>query len=135
MNAMDVDVKEFARLLARLPEHLPISDAMEEADPQKNGRWWTSQREHMSSWFASQATRGSGAFTRRAPNRSAKMTYNRLQHPEGLVWIAEALGVDPALVRKVARDALDIPRRSRSGFVRKHIPWSLIAQLAKSRLG
>ena len=135
MNEMDVDVKEFARLLARLPEHLPISDAMEEADPQKNGRWWTSQREHMSSWFASQATRGSGAFTRRAPNRSAKMTYNRLQHPEGLVWIAEALGVDPALVRQVARDALDVPRRSRSSFVRKHIPWSLISQVAKSQMG
>jgi hypothetical protein len=135
MSEIDFDVKQFARLLARLPEHLEISDAMEEADPQKNGRWWTSQREHMTSWFASQATRGSGSFTRREPNRSAKMTYNRLQHPEGLVWIAEALGADPALVRKVARDALDIPRRSRSGFVRKHIPWSLIAQLAKSRLG
>ncbi len=35
MSEIDFDVKQFARLLARLPEHLEISDAMEEADPQK----------------------------------------------------------------------------------------------------
>lgn len=131
----DIEVRRFARLLAKLDAHLPISDAMEQADPQKNGRWWSSQREHMSRWFASQATTGSGAFTRQEPNVSAKTTYNRLQHPEGLVWIAEALGADTDLVQRVADEALTIPRRSRSAFVRSHLPWELIAQLAKSRLG
>lgn len=131
----DIDVRRFARLLAGLPEHLPISDAMEHADPQKKGRWWSSQREHMSTWFASQATTGSGAFTRQAPNRSAKTTYNRLQHPEGLMWIAEALGADTTLLQRVAEEALSIPRRRRSGFVRTHLPWNLIADLAKSQRG
>ncbi|MEW6891931.1 hypothetical protein V3M60_10270 [Trueperella pyogenes] len=92
MSEIDIDVRRFAKLLAKLDAHLPISDAMEHADPQKNGRWWSSQREHMSSWFASQATTGSGAYTRQEPNLSAKTTYNRLQSPEGLIWIAEALG-------------------------------------------
>lgn len=64
----DIDVLRFARLLARLPEHLPVSDAMEQADPQKRRRWWSSQSQHMSTWFASQATTGSGKFTRQAPN-------------------------------------------------------------------
>lgn len=131
----DIDVHQFAKLLARLPERLVISDAMEQADPQKKGRWWSSQREHMSAWFASQATTGSGTFTRQAPNLSAKTAYNRLQHPEGLVWIAEALGADPDLLEQVAKEALTVPRRRRSGFVRKHLPWDLVADLAKSRLG
>lgn len=132
---IDFDVRDFAKLLASLSSHLPISDAMEEADPQKKGRWWASQREHMSSWFDAQASTGSGAFTRQRPNLSARTTYNRLQHPEGLVWIAEALGADQTLVQRVATEALTISRHSRSGFVRKHLPWALIAELAKSRLG
>ncbi len=135
MSEIDIDVRRFAKLLAKLDAHLPISDAMEHADPQKNGRWWSSQREHMSSWFASQATTGSGAYTRQEPNLSAKTTYNRLQSPEGLIWIAEALGADTALVQRVAEEALTIPRRSRSAFIRSYLPWELIAQLAKSRQG
>ena len=131
----DLDVMRFADLLNRLPAHLPISDAMEQADSQKTGRWWTSQREHMVGWFRAQTTTGAGAFTRAEPNRSAKITYNRLQCPEGLVWIAEALGANPDMVSEVAQAALQVPRRSRSGFVRKNLPWELIAELATSRLG
>lgn len=131
----DVDVMQFADLLNRLPAHLPISDAMERADPQKTGRWWTCQREHMVGWFRAQATTGAGAFTRAEPNRSAKTTYNRLQCAEGLVWIAEALGANPDMVSEVAQAALQVPRRSRSGFVRKNLPWELIAELATPRLG
>ncbi|MSS84773.1 hypothetical protein FYJ24_08355 [Actinomycetaceae bacterium WB03_NA08] len=134
LSGIDFDVREFARLLSTLPAHLPISDAMEQADPQKKGRWWSSQREHMSSWFDSQATTGSGSFTRQKPNMSARTTYNMLQHPEGLVWIAEALGVDTQLVQQVANDALAINRRSRSKFVRQHLPWDMIAGLAKSEM-
>ena len=135
MSDTDIDVRRFAKLLAKLDEHLPISDAMEQADSQKNGRWWSSQREHMAEWFATQATTGSVAFMRQEPNVSAKTTYNRLQHPEGLVWIAEALGADTDLVQRVADEALTVPRRSRSAFVRSHLSWELVAQLAKSRLG
>ncbi|MEW6859872.1 hypothetical protein [Trueperella pyogenes] len=134
MSGIDFNVREFARLLGRLPDHLPISDAMEQADPQKKGRWWSSQREHMTSWFASQATTGSGSFTREVPNRSARTTYNRLQHPEGLIWIAEAVGVDPVLIDRVAHEALTMDRRKRSGFIRKHIPWEMVADQAKSQL-
>lgn len=130
---IDFDVRQFSTLLSTLPAHLPISDAMEEADPQQ-GRWWSSQREHMVSWFAAQATHGSGAYTRQTPNRSAKRTYNRLQCPEGLVWIAEALGADPGLVQRTAEEALAVPIRSRSAFVRKTLPWDLIAELAAPRI-
>lgn len=135
MAEIDFDVREFANLLASLPEHMPISFAMENADPQKQGRWWDSQQEHMVSWFSAQATHGEGAFTRGEKNFSAKKTYNRLQCPEGLVWIAEALGADTELLEQVAQDALEVSRRSRSAYVRKHVPWAMVAELAQQQIG
>lgn len=81
------------------------------------------------------ASTSGGAFTRQEPNVSAKRAYNRLQHPEGLVWIAEVLGTDTDLVQRVADEALAVPRRSRSAFVGSPLSWELVAQLAKSRLG
>ncbi len=78
MSTMDIDVLVFSRLLESLPDHLPISDKFEQADPQKTKLWWSSQREHMGTWFASQPSR----TKRRSPNWSAKTTYQRLGHPE-----------------------------------------------------
>ena len=130
----DLDVREFAKKLRRLPEHLPISDALEEQDPQKSGHWWNSQREHMSKWFDSQATTGSGAFSRQRPNRSARTTYNRLQHAEGIIWIAEALGVSSEIVQRAADAAIKEPnRKKRPKIVRDHLPWSLVFEKAKFR--
>lgn len=134
MSDIDFDVHRFARLLARLPAHLEISDSMEQADPQKD-RWWSSQREHMTGWFRSQATTGSGAYSRQRPNHSAKTTYNRLQSAEGMIWIAEALGADKDLVRQVADEALTLPRSSRCKHIRQHLPWELIAELAQPLMG
>ncbi len=54
VSDIDIDVRRFAKLLAKLDEHLPISGATEQADLKKNGRWRSSQREQMSNWFASQ---------------------------------------------------------------------------------
>lgn len=39
----DFGVRTFAGLLRLLSEHLPISDAFESADSQRQGRWWASQ--------------------------------------------------------------------------------------------
>lgn len=134
MAEIDFDVREFADLLASQPELMPISFTMENADPQKQGRWWYSQQEHMVSWFNAQATHGEGAYTREEKNFSAKKTYNRLQCPEGLVWIAEALGADTEFLELVAQGALEIPRRSRSAYVRKLVPWSMVAELAQKKI-
>lgn len=131
----DFDVQDFSDLLRTLPKHLPISDAFEVADPQKQGHWWTSQREHMSEWFAVQATTGEGSFTRNQGNRSARRTYQRLGHAEGLVWIAEALGADSNRVQAAVDAALAEPnRRRRPAIVRHHLPWSAISVLAARHL-
>ncbi|MSS45762.1 hypothetical protein FYJ43_06845 [Cutibacterium sp. WCA-380-WT-3A] len=134
MNEIDLDVKKFARILGKLEEHLEVSDAFEDAVVGQSERRWSSQREHMTSWFRGQRTTGSGAYTRNKPNHSAKRAYNRLQSPEGLLWIAEALGADTELVRAAADEALAAkPNQSRCAVIRRHLPWPMIAELATSR--
>lgn len=125
----------FLRVLAQLEPHLPISDAYEHGFPQRQGSWWTSQREHMLGWFRAQSGLGSGKYTRSKPNTSARSTYNRLASAPALLWIAEALGEDSAEVQATADAARSEPNaRKRPGLIRKYVPWARIEQLATRRL-
>lgn len=133
-EARDFTNIQFSKLLQRLEEHPSISDAYEQHHPQKQGAWYSSQREHMVSWFRSQSTLGSGKYTRSTPNRSAKTTYNRLLSPGGLIWISDALGADPALVKHAAEAAIAEPEyRKRCAVIRAVLPWALIAELAEEQ--
>lgn len=135
MTHDDIHVRDFARVIATLEPHLSISDQYELDVPQKQGVWWSSQQEHMVRWFSDQPTRGSGAFTRTEPNTSARTTYNRLLAPAAFVWMAEALGEEPAVVQAAADAARAEPSaRRRPGLLRRHLPWSRIAELARQRL-
>ena len=128
MTATDFDVSDFARMLRELPDAPKISKAFEEADPQKK-RWWTSQRQHMTEWFASQPELEFRGYKRQKPNHSARTTYARLRHAEALVWMAEALGVDPVLVQEAADRASALPRAQRCAFLRNnYFSWTVIAE-------
>lgn len=128
----DMHVRDFVSVLRRLEPHLPISDAYERDRPQLTGAWWSSQKEHMTRWFSDQDSRGSGAFTRNKPNTSARTTYNRLLCTAAFVWMAEALGEDPAFVKAAADAARDEPSaRKRPGLMRRLLPWERILQLAR----
>lgn len=136
MTDDDIHVRDFVRVLERLEPHLPISDQYELDRPQKQGVWWSSQQEHMVRWFSDQLTLGSGAFTRQEPNTSSRTTYNRLLAPAAFVWMAEALGEDAAVVQAAADAARAEPNaRRRPGLLRKRLPWSRVAELARTRLG
>lgn len=112
---------------------MPISDAFAQEFPQRHGTWWSSQREHMFGWFAQQLTLGNGKFTRNAPNPSARVTYFRLNSGPAIVWIAEALGVDPETVQAAVDAAHAEPnKRKHCGLLRQHLPWSLIADRART---
>jgi hypothetical protein len=129
----DMQVREFVRVLRRLESHLPISDAYEQDRPQLKGAWWSSQKEHMVRWFSDQENRGSGAFSRNEPNASARTTYNRLLCPAAFVWMAEALGEDPTVVKTAADAARDEPNaRKRPGLLRRYLPWERVSQLARN---
>ncbi|NWN87575.1 MAG: hypothetical protein HLX51_03390 [Micrococcaceae bacterium] len=94
------------------------------------GKWYHNQKEHVLVWFASQVTRGAGAYSRNTPNANARTTYNRLLNPAMILWIAEALDEDPKIVQEAGEKALTVPPRSRAAAARKVLPWSRIAELA-----
>lgn len=130
----DIHVRDFVRVLQKLEPHLPISDQFELDRPQKTGAWWSIQKEHMVTWFGNQDSLGSGAFTRQVVNTSAKTTYNRLLCPAAFVWMAEALGEDPVVVRAAADAARDEANaRKRPGLLRRHLTWARIIELSRQR--
>lgn len=86
----------------------------------------------MLAWFGAQSGLGTGKFTRQAPNASARTTYNRLMCPAAFVWMAEALGEEPAIVKAAADAARAEPNaRKRSGLLRAHLPWTRISELVR----
>lgn len=131
-DVRDMHVSDFARILAHLEPHPPITEAYDDVAGQRQGVWYTSQRQHMVSWFRGQLTRGSGRYTRAEPNPSARTTYNRLFSPGAIIWIAEALGEEPTVVRNAADAAQAEPNlKKRPGILRKHLPWNRIITLAQ----
>jgi len=132
----DYDVYEFARILEKLQAHMPISDRFDSVCGQEKGVWYYSQQEHMVNWFIDQNSKGSGAYTRDKPNRSAKTTYNRLLCPGALLWIAEALGEEDVIVQSAANAArVESDKRRRCGIIRTRIPWERIMELADNHPG
>lgn len=126
----DFHVDDFVRMLRSLEPHLPISDAYERDCPQKQGAWWSSQKEHMIRWFGSQNSHGSGSFTRKTLNTSARRTYSRLLCPAAFVWMAEALGEEPGVVQAAADAArAQTNVRKRPGLLREYLLWTRIAEL------
>ncbi|WP_298861919.1 hypothetical protein [uncultured Microbacterium sp.] len=125
----DMHPGRFAGILATLPARLPISDWFGTNYPQRRGAWWGDRREHMVSWFDSQATRGAGAYTRRTPNLSARITYERLQAPGALLWIGEAAGAPAEAVQAAADAAVRATdNRTRCRVIREHLPWDMISE-------
>jgi hypothetical protein len=78
---------------------------------------------------------GPGAYGRKSRNRDARATYNNLRCAPALIWIAEALGEDPGIVRAAvaAADAAGPDSGSQCGAIRKVVPWDRIEGLLEAR--
>lgn len=125
-GAGDMRAVHFAHILVRLPRSFYVSDLWDEHRPPRS-KWWYSQRAHMAHWFG--GAESPGAYGRKRP-QTAKQTYNRLLSPGGLLWIAEAVGVDEGVVREAARAAWRMSNvRSQCSEIRRVIPWSLVYEL------
>ncbi|MCT2266039.1 hypothetical protein M3F32_15920 [Dietzia cinnamea] len=74
---------------------------------------------------------GPGAYGRKTRGRDAKATYNSLRCAPALIWIAEALGEDPAVVKSAvaAADAAGPNFTSQCAAIRRVVPWSRIEEL------
>lgn len=78
----------------------------------------------MVAWFRDNETTGSGAYSRSAPNGSARRCYARLQNAASLLWIAEAVGVPAEQVRQAYDAAVETGDRRRAcGAIRMVVPW------------
>lgn len=129
MPGSDFRCRAFARILAKRKPHYPVSDRYIELihdSPDKTGR---NEREHMVSWFAANETTGAGAYTRNAPNSSARRCYGRLQNAASLLWIAEAVGIPTEQVERAYDAAVAAGDRRRAcGAIRKVIPWTDVSE-------
>ena len=127
---MDFHNVEFAKFLARLEPHPPITEALRAEITKKRGApRHASERDHMSNWFYSQISKGYGDYSRRRPNYSARVTYNRLLSATGLIWISEALDIDATRSQHAADLALGpghVTTRCRA--IRKLFPWGEVAE-------
>lgn len=104
MNSKDMDVLEFARKISMLTLDTPISIQYDEKYGQKERRWWSCQREHLTVWCLSQPTVGIPGFERKEPNHSAKKMYYHFKRPETLLWLAEALGEEKSKLRNIIEE-------------------------------
>jgi len=120
----------FARLLRSAGAHYPISD-LYERDYLPGRHWWTSQREHVTAWL--DEIDGPGAYERASRGLGARHAYTHFQCAPGLLWIAEALREDPAVVQLAADTAAGVGRpATQCAAIRQIIPWQRIENLSRN---
>ena len=96
---------------------------------------YTTQKAHWLGWLNPAAEKGSYP---RAENgqRDARDVYNRIVEPKLLLWLVTAAEVSPHLI-KAANDEASTERglASKSAAIRKHIPWTTLADALHRILG
>lgn len=103
------------------------------SDPRVEGRQpgynnYHTQKDHWLGWLG--ATPGTGTYERKAlPNRGARYVYNHIVEPKMLLWLIEAVGVEPAVVdaaKQASLQAGTLPGKSKA--IRQVVPWSEVAR-------
>ena len=126
----DMDVLDFGRSISMISIDTPISIEFDKNSGQKENRWWTCQREHLTIWCLHQPTPGISEFKHK-PNDSARSMYNNFGRPETLLWLSEALGENKEVLLDIVNDIKDIKPQSACGTLRKKIPFDRILELMK----
>lgn len=129
-SLVDIRCRRFSDILRTKEDHYPYSDKYISEVHDSSTKTGRTEREHMVEWFRANETKGSGSYSRQAPNSSARRCYNSLMNAASLLWIAEAVGIDDLTV-KVAYDAAVEAGdyRRACGAVRKIITWDMIYAL------
>jgi hypothetical protein len=127
---MDMDVMDFARKISMLTKHTPVADQFDMEHGQRDNRWWSCQREHLTVWCMHQPTVGVEGFLH-VPNHSARKMYNQYGRPETLLWLAEALGENKEKLIHIVDEIKDKPARTACSVIRReqNIPFDRIVEL------
>ncbi|GEM_PF-1340272 len=128
----DMNVLDFGCSISMLSIDTPISIEFDKNYGQKEKRWWTCQREHLTVWCLHQLTRGISRFEHE-PNNSARAMYNNYGRPETLLWLSESLGEDKEVLLEIVNEIKDIKNcRSACAKLRKTISFDRILELIES---
>ena len=131
MADSDMDILEFARRICMLSRPTPVADEFDRLHGQEQKRWWSCQREHLTAWCLCYPAGGTKGFSH-TPSSSAAEMYRRFGRPETLLWLAEALGEDAALLQGLAARLAEYPpgqRQAQMKALREAIPFARILEL------
>ncbi|MEJ7648697.1 MAG: hypothetical protein WKF57_06660 [Nakamurella sp.] len=121
---------ELAKMVMRFREAQPLTDAYEAKHSSGRVRtvWYRSQREHLHGFWGEYDS--PGAYGRSKPGQGAKFAYNHLRCVPGLMWLAEAVGVDKHLIVEgiEAVEAAGSNLSSQCAAFRRQVPWALIEE-------
>ena len=127
----DMNVLDFGRSISMISIDTPISIEFDESYGQKEKRWWTCQREHLTVWCLHQPTPGITGF-KHEPNNSARVMYNKFGRPETLLWLAESLGEDKKVLQEIVSKIKNFNNcRSACAELRSIISFDRILELIK----
>ncbi len=128
MTERDMDVLDFARAISMRKASTPIADAFDMECGQKERRWWSCQREHLTVWCLHYPAGGVRGFAHR-PSSSARQMYEHFGRPETLLWLAESLGEEQALLMQLAAQMASCSRADALKLLRAQIPFDRILDL------
>lgn len=129
---MSISPQELRRLLLTFPNRQPLT--AEAIKVKTSG--WTDEQAHLDGWLAEYD--GPGYYNRAGRNHDARFFYNHFQDGYGLMWLAEAVGVERSVLEAGAR-AMYEKREARpasgAAAFRKVCPWPLVEARVKALLG
>lgn len=127
----DMDVLDFARKISMLPIDTTEANRYEKEYGQKDGRWWTCQREHITVWCLHQPTNGVKGFTHK-PNNSARKMYYHMGRSEMYLWLAQAVGIPPQQIEEAISNIVNCSRNESLKYLRQAFPFErIICKLRK----
>ena len=112
------------RRLIQAIERLPSDKARVQP-----GKWYRTQKEHWLGWL--REYRGPGYYGREASTRrDAEFVYNHIVEPRMLVWLIDAAGVEPKLVKAAKPAAVRANAMSAKwAAIRRQVPWEDLASV------
>lgn len=124
-------VPELLRVIEGLQAAQPVTDAYEPRS-RDSAVWYSSQKEHLLGFWGEYNS--PGAYNRKRTDRDAKFAYSHLRCPPALLWLAEALGEERAVLEKGidAIMAAGPNLSSQCAAFRKVVPWSRIESLIEA---
>lgn len=115
-------IREMLLAVRRLPAHMPESDRLPMGG-------YASHRDHWTGWL--EEYDGPGYYGRSNWNRDARYVYQHLNNGNIIVWLNEAVGESPRLIRlTIAKMRTAGPRaQAEAATARRFLPWERAATL------